>query len=110
MLSRTLAITLILAVGLACITIGVMMKDGFFIGVGIVCVIIFGWLLKVWTRDDKPAKVTCNGCGKTREEKGGFALLIGENRGLCRDCLEEYLPLMQKAAEENKKREERKCA
>ena len=43
-------------------------------------------------------KRKCRGCNKTEEETGEFALHYGESEGLCRKCLDEYLPLALKAS------------
>lgn len=41
---------------------------------------------------------TCRGCCQVKDD-GSFALHYGENEGLCRECLDKYLPLALQAGE-----------
>lgn len=98
MLGKTLAITIWSAITIAVGIVGAVLKSDLLITlsvIGLAAGVVIFFINKLAT---EPNKTTCRGCGQAKDERL-FALTYGESEGLCRECLDKYLPLALKAQE-----------
>jgi hypothetical protein len=92
-MGRTLATSIWLAVAFALAAVSAATGDSI-IAVMTLAAIPVGAIVLFMMGTEKPSHGTrlCRGCSKQKDERL-FALTYGEGEGLCRKCLDEYLPL-----------------